>query len=328
MKRSEMLTMLVGLVITLGGLFFLVTKLLDTAGSISGEVPSGLIMVVGGILVITRFRKNLKNATIVTLLILAVSTIIGNVYYLTMAPERMDAILTTVNLVASVILIYVAFSLFFNTTAGSIKGILVLGIMVILEMFPTLYGIYMGAGFIEQIVEDRDSLAYGIIHLVVLVILTRDDMMIETLQKRLSRNATYLYDAMCTPAECYIDVRDLDAVLDGSQDGWVHYESGPIESEKTVRLQKADICLHLQKWRGDQKQHIAIAAADSDSYSIPLSFTVESMVLDKERPDTSKIRFYGETGVFVDILVKDIEDERKGYVGTIRAYAKKEKKEE
>lgn len=319
MKRAEILTAIMGLAIAIAGALFLINGTGQEGGSTIGDVISFIVMIVGGATVVLFSKKGIKYGVILALMTLSISTLISNLYYILNVNDDIGIIFADLYVIISIVIIYYALSLIFHTTSGSAKAIICLGILAFTELFPTLYKLYNVDGFIPLADINIDKLAYGIVHLIVIFILTRKEMLLEGPKKRLDRNSMALYDGRCAPADCYIDVNDLDKVLGESEEDWVHYSSGPIESEKEINLHGTNLGLRLQKWKGDDRRHVAVCMYNAGSYTVPLTFPIESIVPDSEdRSVIRKLRFYGKDGMFIDILVKNYCDEPKGYLETFK----------
>ena len=326
MKRTEILTALMGLIIALTGTYFLVTRYFMEGEWEYTDLASYIILIVGGAIVTLFCRKDIRKGIIAALLTIGISTIVDYSYYFLFSDDIVFVAFSNVYLIVSVVLIYYAISLMFHTSAGSIKGIVCLGILALFEFFPTLYLIYMGGEPLTLVEENLDMIAYGVMHITVVLILSRKDMLLETLSKRIDRNSKCVYGNACTPADAYIDRPDLSILLDGTDTGWEYFDSGPIECERPIRLYRTDMELRLQRWKNDDRMHISVCTAGSDSYKVILSMPVQSMVLDTDdRSTAERVRFYGYDGVLMDILVRNYEDEKKGYIETMRFNRKRKK---
>lgn len=326
MKRSEMLTILLGLVIAGAGLYFMFRGVSGDKGYNTGEAVSHLIMLFGGTFIALLLRKDIRYSTIAAVLIIGISSMASNIYYIFFSDDQIAILFADIYIIFSVVMIYYGVALLFHTSASSVKALVCLGILAATEFVPTLFKLYSGNDFMPFINTNMDKLAYGIVHLTVVIILSRKEMLLEGPKKRLDRNSKALYNGRCTPSGCFIDVHDIDSLLDDFGEGWITYDNGPIECERTISLYETDLGLRLQKWKGDDRKHIAVCVYGADSYTIPLAFPIEHIVMDNEdRSKVGKIRFYGDEGVFMDILVKDYDEQPKGYIETIRMkYLKKE----
>jgi len=329
MKRNEILTVLMGIIISITGIYFLIRDINGDVQPVPGEVLSDVMLIVGGACVALFFRKDLRNGTALSMFTLGASMVAGNIYYALEASEDTQTIFSDVYLILSAVMIYYSISLVFHSTAGSTKGLVCIGVLALIEFGPMCYRIYLGADVIPTIGDNIDNLVSGIMHLTVVFILTRKGMLLETPTKRLNRNSKLLSDNMCSPSQAFIDVHDIDTILDDSQ-GWTQFDKGPIISQKTIRLYNTDVGLDLQRWKGDDRTYLSVRVLDVDSYEVPLSFPIESIVLDDEdRSNATRMRFYGNDGVFVDIVIKDFEKEKKGYIDTVKQrYGKNRKKDD
>ena len=318
MNKQEILTILAGAVITASGIYFVCTGTSFMGRNGSEDLFSSIILIVGGI-ISALFRKDVKNASASILFTIGVSTAIGSIHLVENTSNTVDLILGDVYLILSMVITYYGLTMAFNTTSGNSKGVVCVGILAAMEIFPTLYRWYMGDDVMMLVETDVDKLAYGVFHMAVVLIFSRKEMRLDSIDKRLLNNSTYLFNDKGTDPDCYIDRPDMIAMLNDPEEGWVRCDVGPISEERTVPLQNTELCLRLQRWAGDERIHLAVAEKDSDAYTVPLSFAVESVVLDTGDCETAgKIRFYGNAGVFVEITVRNKADEKKGYVDTLK----------
>ena len=328
MKSSEILSLLMGLTISLAGLYMLVRSITTGVDTYWQVTISYIILMVGGIITALRFRKGVRDATVVAMLTMGLSTFIDRYQVLGTSYEMLDIVLAALYIVASVIMVYYAVSLVFNVSSGSFKGIICLAVLVVLEFGPTIYFTYMGTDFPHLIYDNKDDLVNGTMHLVVLVILTRKEMLLETLSRRLTRNSRYLFNSMSTPKGAYVDIKEKDRIMNGPCEGWIGYENGPVETELPLKVYGAEYGIRLQRWRGDDRIHFVVCIEDASSYSIPLSFPIGSIHLDEREIPVdddktiieSRLQFYGNEGMFTEVLLKDPDDEKKGYIDTVKAF--------
>ena len=274
MKRSEMLTILMGLIIAGAGLFFLVGGIARDMSYNTGEAISYLIMLFGGAVIVLLLRKDIRYSTIAAVLIIGISSLASNLYYIFFSDDQIAILFADIYIIISVVLIYYGVALLFHTSAGSVKALVCLGILAVTEFAPTLFKLYSGDDFIPLVNTNMDKLAYGIVHLTIVIILSRKEMLLEGPKKRLDKNSKALYNGYCTPSGCYIDIHDLGSLLDDFGEGWIRYENGPIECERAIPLHDTDLGLRLQKLKGDDRKHIAVCMYGADSYTIPLAFPI------------------------------------------------------
>lgn len=332
MNRTEALTTFMGLVIAFTGVYFLYLTFTPEYETYPGEITSDILLIAGGALLVAVLRKDLRRSTIGAMMTIALSTIVGSLYYVFNTNDVLNIALSNVFLIVSVVLIYYSISLIFNTTAGSTKGLICLGILAAVQLAPIFYRIYMGDDILEQIKENLDRIVRGVAYVTVIFILTRKDMTLENLPRRMNRNSRYLYDDMCTPSDAFIDIKDYAKLADIPEEGWKSCKFGPIDSEMTIPLYNTDMAIRLQRMRVGGDVHLAICSGDAESYRVALTMPIRSVKVDE--PDESrkgKVRVYGDDGVFVDILIRDLGDQPKGYIGTYRynrdkARARKKKK--
>ena len=318
--RREILTLILGLVMIFSGAYFLIVCVTAPEFQINGEFASALVLILAGISIVVYLRKDLKHGIIASLMALGISMILQHIHLLFDPVESLELLISDAYLIISTVLIYYAISLIFHTSAGSTKALVCLGLLAVTEFLPTIYRLYMGDGLLELISKNRDSLIHGILHITILIILSRKEMLLEGATKRLERNSRYLYDEMCTPPDSYIDVRDVNTLIAEPNTGWTEVDDdSPILLEKRVMLHGSDMEILLQRKADDRRVHISVCPKDRGSYSIPLTFPIESMVMDSNDPySAEKIRIYGTDGIFMDILIRDYDKERKTYIETIR----------
>lgn len=320
MKRSEVLIGLMGIAMAVIGIYSLM-KYGDIADT-PYQTISNMILVVGGVLIAVPFRKMLRMGISIGLLAVGTSTVVDRAHILVTSYNVIEIVFVTLYLTVAVVVIYCALALMFNASSGSIKGIYGLAIFTILEIGPTIYLSYMGGNLMELSRTNIDDLLDGAMHLVMIFILTREGILTESYGKRMDRNSTHLFNDMCTPSGAYMDVHDMDKLSD-ERAGWIVHADGMVESETVIRLYGAEYSIRLQRWRGHDDIFLTVSVGDSRSYTVPLSFPVNHMVKDYDDASrVGRVRFYGKDGVFVDVLVKDHDDEKKGYIDTIRAYGK------
>ena len=332
MNRTEALTSLMGIIIVITGAYFLYVALQPEYERYPGELTANIILIAGGALLALFLRKDLRRSTVLAMITIALSTIAGSVYYIFYTDESMQIILSNVFVILSVVLIYYSISLIFNTTAGNTKGLICLGVLALVQLAPIVYKLYMGADPIELVKDNVDRVVRGSSFLIVIFILTRKDMALENLPRRMDRNSTYLYSEEATSPNAFIDKRDFEKLIDIPKDGWKICKFGPVDSEYIIPLYNTSSSLRLQKWKAGGDIQMAVCSGDGESYTVSMTIPMRSVVLDDpDRNKASKIRVYGDDGVFVDLLIRDLEDLPKGYIENYRynkrkARARKKKK--
>lgn len=328
MNYREFLTFVLGLVMILCGSHFLFVCTVTTELAMDWKFASALVIILAGLVIILLLRKDLRRSTITSLMAMGISIILCYMELLYAPRGHTDILQGDISIVIGAVLIYYSVSLIFHTSAGSIKALICLGLLVASEMLPIIYFLYMGNDFSEVITENRDPLVYGIMHLTILYILSRKEMLLEGVNKRLERNSKYLYEAMATPADSYLDVSDVSELYTYPGIGWVAVDGGgPVVEEKSVTLHRSDMKILLQKIRGDERVHFSLCPDEGGSFSVPISFPIESIVLDGEDLYSSKsVRIYGNDGLFMNILIMDYDKEKKTYIETIRYKWNKRKK--
>lgn len=313
------LTTIMGLVMVFNGLYFTAMCIATTDFELTGDLASALTVLLAGLCIVLFLRNDLKNGVVASLMALGISMVCRYAYLLVKPSENIELITGDAHLIISVILIYYAASLIFHTSAGSTKALVCLGLLAATELVPTVYYVYMGNDFMDVVSDHRNQLIYCAMHIVILIILSRKEMLLESPTTRLERNSVYLYDEMCTPPNSYIDVNDVDNLRLYPEDCWTSPSYGPVLQERRVTLHGTDMEILLQRRSDDERVHISLSPKEDGSYTIPLSFPIEKIVLDGEDPHTSRmVRVYGTDGLFIDILINDYDKERKAYIETIR----------
>lgn len=319
MNRRQILTIILGLVMVFNGTYFVVQCITATEFRPDLNFASAIVVLLTGLVIIIFLYKNLKNCVIASLMAVGASMVLRNVYLLVEPVQSIELLTGDAHLIISVILVYYALSLILHTSAGSAKALLCLGILAFTEFLPFIYYVYMGSNIVDTLSAHMNSLVYGLMHLAILLILTRKDMLLEGVSSRLTRNSRDLYRSMCTPADAYIDVNDVNVLMTDTEEGWTDLSLGPVLKEKQVKLHNSDMEILLQKMNDDDRTYISLRPVRNGSFSIPVSFPIEKVVLNENEPGASgMIRVYGTDGLFMDILVKDYNDERKTYIETIR----------
>ncbi len=324
MNHREILTTILGLVMMVNGAYFTYVCVSTSEFSPNGEFASALVILLAGFSIVLFLRKELKHGIIASLMAVGISMILRYAYLMFEPKQDIELLAGDLYLIISVILIYYSASLMFHTSAGSTKALVCLGLLVVTELFPVIYYIYMGSNIIDVISDHRNGIVYGMMHLTILLILTRKEMLLEGATRRLARNSDELFRESGTPPDAYIDVPDVKELIADPEDGWTYQSFGPVQKERRIMLHGIDMEILLQKRVDDPRTQISLSPKNDGSYSIPLSFPIEKIVLDGENPETSgMVRIYGTDGLFMDIVIKDYDKEKKTYIETIRHMVKK-----
>jgi hypothetical protein len=228
-------------------------------------------------------------------------------------------------------MIYYGMSLFIGIKSGSMKCIVCIAALILIEVIFPLLQLHRGMPFFDVLYEYSDILIYMLLHVMLVIILTRKEMKIPSFQKRIVKNSDIIFDQMVTDPDTYIMRSDLPKLL-STEDGpeWVHIEGGPIERELAVPLQgnKPGVELLLQKWNGDERMHLCVRTKGLGTYRIVLTMPIEQTVMNGDEGTASKVRFYGADGMFADVVIMNPEDINKGYIGILKDFSKKKKTEE
>ena len=286
-----------------------------------GGILAIIVSALGGLAAVLRHRKEKLTGIAFCLFVIGLSTILSDFEMMFSTEEGAEPLLSLLYVAAGAVLVYYSYSLYLGLRTGSAKGIICLAVLALMELSSFVFAVRRGDTLNEW---HWFNLVLAVDHVIFIFILTRPEMMLPTFLKRLRTNSDTLYDSMVSDPEVYVDRKDVDRLTDIA-DGpeWTHLESGPIERESVVDLhgQRVGTELLLQIWKGDERLHLTVRSRGTDSYGIAMSMVVDQTVLLRnEAGDVTKIRLYGQEGVFADIRVS-AEDTRKGLAAFFRAKA-------
>lgn len=319
MEKSELYITLMGVILIVDALF-MIGFYIDGLPTSVGGILSVAVAILGGLAAIKYYRQKMIAGVAFCLLIIGLVIILGDFQGMFATDENSNSILSLLYVISGFVLVYYALSLGVGLRTGSIKAIICLGVLGILELFSFLSAVRRG----EQITDALwANLLMAIEHAAFIIILTRPEMLIPSFLKRLRGNSDVLFANMVTDPEVFIERKDVDRLTDIS-DGpeWVHLSNGPIERESVIDIHGRWVATEilLQKWKDDEKLHLTVRTKSNDSYRIALSMVVEQTVLfSNDNGAVSKIRLYGQEGVFADIIVSTEDDIAKGYFGVIKS---------
>ena len=324
MDRSELYITIIGGILLFNGLLLMTLTLVTGFKNSPTAVASYIMGIVGGLVAIVRFRKAKIYGVAFCLLIMGAASILADINTILNPTGFSSTIEALLYVVSGVVLTYYALTLAIGLRTGSAKGILCLGVLAVLELLSFLMVAHRGDTLTEG---EWAELLMAIEHGVIIFILTRPEMMIPPFLKRLKANSDLLYDSLSTDSSVSIDRDEAGLLTDvGDGEGWTHFENGPIERERTIRLHGHWVATEIviQKWRGDDRPHLTVRSRDADSYGIYLSMIVESSVpITDEAGKLVKVRLYGQEGVFAEIRTTKYEEIDKGYVGTVKTFIAK-----
>lgn len=329
MKKTETWITILAAIMLITGVYFVIRCLQDTIVLL--EVVGFAVQALGGVILLKWFRSKLVKGVAVALMVVGVSNILVYFQYLYTDVETGSFIFAILYVVAGAVMIYYGMSLFIGIKSGSMKCIVCIAALILIEIIFPLLQLHRGMPFFDVLYEYSDILIYMLLHVMLVIILTRNEMKIPSFQKRIVKNSDIIFDQMVTDPDTYIMRSDLPKLL-STEDGpeWVHIEGGPIERELAVPLQgnKPGVELLLQKWNGDERMHLCVRTKGLGTYRIVLTMPIEQTVMNGDEGTASKVRFYGADGMFADVVIMNPEDINKGYIGILKDFSKKKKTEE
>ena len=329
MKKTETWITILAAIMLITGVYFVIRCLQDTIVLL--EVVGFAVQALGGVILLKWFRSKLVKGVAFALMVVGVSSILVYFQYLYTDVETGSFIFAILYVVAGAVMIYYGMSLFIGIKSGSMKCIVCIAALILIEIIFPLLQLHRGMPFFDVLYEYSDILIYMLLHVMLVIILTRKEMKIPSFQKRIVKNSDIIFDQMVTDPDTYIMRSDLPKLL-STEDGpeWVHIEGGPIERELAVPLQgnKPGIELLLQKWNGDERMHLCVRTKGLGTYRIVLTMPIEQTVMNGDEGTASKVRFYGADGMFADVVIMNPEDINKGYIGILKDFSKKKKTEE
>lgn len=329
MKKTETWITILAAIMLITGVYFVIRCLQDTIVLL--EVVGFAVQALGGVILLKWFRSKLVKGVAVALMVVGVSNILVYFQYLYTDVETGSFIFAILYVVAGAVMIYYGMSLFIGIKSGSMKCIVCIAALILIEIIFPLLQLHRGMPFFDVLYEYSDILIYMLLHVMLVIILTRNEMKIPSFQKRIVKDSDVIFDQMVTDPDTYIMRSDLPKLL-STEDGpeWVHIEGGPVERELAVPLQgnRPGEELLLQKWNGDERMHLCVRTKGLGTYRIVLTMPIEQTVMDGDEGTASKVRFYGADGMFADVVIMNPEDIDKGYIGILKDFSKKKKTEE
>lgn len=329
MKKTETWITILAAVMLITGVYFVIRCLQDTIVLL--EVVGFAVQALGGVILLKWFRSKLVKGVAVALMVVGVSNILVYFQYLYTDVETGSFIFAILYVVAGAVMIYYGMSLFIGIKSGSMKCIVCIAALILIEIIFPLLQLHRGMPFFDVLYEYSDILIYMLLHVMLVIILTRNEMKIPSFQKRIVKDSDVIFDQMVTDPDTYIMRSDLPKLL-STEDGpeWVHIEGGPVERELAIPLQgnRPGEELLLQKWNGDERMHLCVRTKGLGTYRIVLTMPIEQTVMNGDEGTASKVRFYGADGMFADVVIMNPEDIDKGYIGILKDFSKKKKTEE
>ena len=328
MKKTEMWITALAAVMLITGVYFVIRCLQDSFVLL--EVIGFAVQALGGVILLLWFRPKLVKGVAAALMVVGISNILVYFQYLYTDVDTGSFIFAILYVVAGAVMIYYGMSLFIGIKSGSMKCIVCIAALILIEIIFPLLQLHRGMPFFDVLYEYSDILIYMLLHVMLVIILTRNEMKIPSFQKRIVKNSDVIFDQMVTDPETYIMRSDLPKLL-STEDGpeWAHVEGGPIERELAVPLQgnEPGVELLLQKWNGDERMHLCVRTKGLGTYRIVMTMPIKQTVMDGDESTASKVRFYGADGMFADVVIMNPEDIDKGYIGTLKGLSKKKAEE-
>ncbi len=329
MKKSEVYISTIGVLLIINQLFVLAFTIAGNPINVGG-ILSIIVGILGGLVAIVYFREKKMIGVAFCLFLIGFTIILADIERAFSSEESDNFVASLLYVVTGVVLVYHSASMAIGLKTGSAKSIVCLAVISILELYLFLAVVRRGDDLTSL---DWTNLIMAIEHGAFIFILTRPEMMITSFLRRLRTNSDVLYDSMVSDPEVYVDRNDVSRLTDiGDGPEWTHLDNGPIERETTIGLHSRWTATEmlLQKWKDDERLHLTVRNKGTDSYNIIMSMVVEQTILFKnDEGKVTKIRFYGQEGMFADVKVVAEDEITKGYIDLIRykAAAAKAKKQ-
>lgn len=328
-KKTKPLIVAMSVVIILCGLYFLVRTITNSADYTPGKIFGNIVTVVGGTIAIVFFRHDIRMGTAVNLMTLGIAYIMSDIFVIVTMRGMLNALDSLTYVVCGIVLLYYGLSLFVGISSGSIKAFIPLAVLSALELIPIIVSLHKGMFILQALMMYADVIVLLIMNILLLIILSRKDMMLPTFVKGVRTCSDQLFSEMSTDPKAYINRYNLKTMMDLENTvGWKMMESGPIERERIIPLfdNRGETEIVLQIWRNDPRLHLTVRRTMESSYNILLSFVAEQLVLDDPEPENAtRVRIYGTDGMFVDLSVKDRGEIKVGYIGTIKRKIQKKR---
>lgn len=320
MKPGAMYIITLGAVMVVCGLYFCFAAAIDNEGTTVTEWLSSIVLIIGGILTALAYNKGFKIGTAYSLMALAAFVFLLRLPGLD-SNDIFQYAMSIIFVVDSLVILYFSFSILVVSTPSSMKAIILVGLMAIVDFLPFLFSVQQGTFIVDVIVKYSDNVVRVILFVITIFILTRKEVLLDSLLKRLRKNSEVLSSAFTSDPGIYINRYGVRTLMSEDDIGWIHLQNGPIEMERVIPLfSKVQVIeLLLQRWKEDPRIHLTVRNRRSYSFMIIESFVVEKIVLNGEDIKSSdKMRVYGSNGMFMDFLIKDPEELEKTYIETIR----------
>ena len=191
-----------------------------------------------------------------------------------------------------------------------LKLLILIGIQVLMTVIPIFLQWYSEKPTLEIVKDYMSTFPMLFIQVVYAWILLQKGIWVPFPTGRIARNLDDLEDMLHADSRVYMTPADLDLLLDRSR--WTVMPTGPVDTEVSVFLRGVDrnLTLTVQTMEGDPVPHASVLPADPRQFIQGFRF---DMVYTVVAGDRGSVRFYGHGGVFVNILVKEPPEPRKGF---------------
>lgn len=283
-----------------------------------GACVTNLLLFFGGLTIVLFCRENIRMTTVTTMLLISVWGIVNSI--LKLDPSNTTLVMWSVSmlsLVLCVLLLYSATSIWLETSNGTMKGIIAIGILLLLIIIPMIYEIHKGTPIPIVFRDNVDQIPMAVMFIIVIVILTNKEMMLPSITSRITQNTIAITRSLSNEAEWYISPKELAIIKNNDMAHWKHIDDGsPVEYERRMVLfGMIGSELLLQRWKGDERIHLNVRPLFPDSSIANISITINHIAENvDEDGNTTRVRFYGTDGLFMDFVVKDPNVEQVGYI--------------
>ena len=319
---SSTLIAILGITIAITGLYDMIQHGEYTRYEWMGMCFTNMLLFIGGLTIALFFRDNIRLSVSTTMVIIGIWGITNNIWFLDLSHTYLvQWIVSILSVISCILLIYFGVSLWLETSNGTMKGIIAIGILLFMILIPIIYEMHKGTPIPVVFSNNLHQIPMTIMFIVVIFILTNKEMMLPSVTSRITQNTIAITRSLSNEAEWYISHKELAILKNNDMKHWRHLDNaGPVEYErKMVLFGMKGSELLLQRWKGDDRVHLNVRPLFSDSSLVNISIIVNCIIEEKdEKGETFKIRIYGNDGKFMDFMVKDPNDEHVGYIGSRR----------
>jgi len=322
LKRSEIFITVMSVSLIVYGIIFLADNLFFSQQKVFWEILAYALVTIGGFATLFHYRKDILLGTASNLTSLGLCTLIVQLYTVMTTGNIFVSLESVTYVIGGIVLIYYGVSLFMGVYSGSIKVVVCIAIFAAVALIPIIIEIHDGI-FVFKVLSDHvKDIITIVMYVILIVILTRKEMLIASFMKRIRNNSDQMYAEMCVDGGAFINRFNLMTIAQPEDDtGWRYLDEGPIERERVIPLfdNMGNTEILLQLWHGDPRLHLTVRRSGVQTFNVPFSMVVEQIVMDDtDMTKTSKIRLYGADGVFADIRVADVDDNVTGYLSIVK----------